>query len=209
MSSELANCDIQSITKYENGINELASTIDKIKYIYEQFANDAKALKLLEDEEKIVKNLTNVFGKELMLLVLQEFLPALEDEINSLLNRIVDYEVRFVVLENGDKMEINIKQGSIYREVKSLSGGQKAILRLCWIFAIARRSHNEFLFLDETINNLDADNISAVADMIEDFTKQNQMKFYSITHSAQIQNMSIRDQVINVKDCISYSLSTK
>lgn len=200
LETELSQIDIKSVEQYEKILSEISTTIDKIKYIYEQFQNDIQTVKKLEEEEKIVKDLINVFGKELMLLILQESLPFLEDSINEFLQRIVNYEVRFVIRENGEKMEINIKDQNSIREVKSLSGGQKAILRLAWIFAIARRSHNKFLFLDETINNLDADNISAVAEMIKDFVLQNDIKFYSITHSTQIQSMAIWDQVINVKE---------
>lgn len=199
---QLSSVDLNAVSWYEQSISELSDNITKIQYIYEQYINDVQQLKILQDEEKILKDLVGVFGKELMLLVLQEFLPALEDEINILLNRVVDYEVRFEISDNGDKLEINIKDWHIYRDVKSLSGWQRAILRLCWIFAIARRSRNEFLFLDETINNLDADKISQVAEMIQDFTEQNNIKFYSITHSTQIQNMSIRNQVINVKSIL-------
>ncbi len=202
VNSEITNINISNIISYEKIISNISTNIDKIRYIYTQYQDDIILVKKLEQEEKIVKDLVNIFGKELTLLILQEFLPSLESSINEFLSKIVDYEVRFTIREWGEKMEINIKNGWVFREVKSLSGGQKAILRLSWIFAIARRSHNKFLFLDETINNLDSDNISSVAEMIKDFVLQNDIKFYSITHSVQIQSMAIRDQVINVRDSL-------
>ena len=52
--------------------------------------------------------------------------------------------------------------------------------------------------MDETINNIDPDTIEKVADMLTDFIKQNDLKFYTVTHSTQIQHMNIRDKVIEI-----------
>jgi len=54
------------------------------------------------------------------------------------------------------------------------------------------------LFLDETINNLDQDTVGRVADMLEDFVQKHEVKFYTVTHSQQIQNMSIWDKVLEI-----------
>jgi hypothetical protein len=43
----------------------------------------------LKDDEKIYSDLYNIFSKELMLLVLTDFLPSLEDIINNLLAQVV------------------------------------------------------------------------------------------------------------------------
>ena len=66
------------------------------------------------------------------------------------------------------------------------------------MLAISSYINSPILFLDETINNLDADTVGKVADMLEDFVKQKEIKLYTITHSQQIQQMDIRDQTIEV-----------
>lgn len=66
------------------------------------------------------------------------------------------------------------------------------------MLAISSYINSPILFLDETINNLDADTIGKVADMLEDFVKQKDIKLYTITHSQQIQQMDIRDQTIEI-----------
>jgi len=66
------------------------------------------------------------------------------------------------------------------------------------MLAISSYINSPILFLDETINNLDADTIGKVADMLEDFVKQKEIKLYTITHSQQIQQMDIRDQTIEI-----------
>ena len=66
------------------------------------------------------------------------------------------------------------------------------------MLAISSYINSPILFLDETINNLDADTVGKVADMLEDFVKQKEIKLYTITHSQQIQEMDIRDQTIEI-----------
>jgi DNA repair exonuclease SbcCD ATPase subunit len=79
-----------------------------------------------------------------------------------------------------------------------LSGGQRVLLKLTWMLAISSYMNSPILFLDETINNLDQDTVWKVADMLENFTKQRNMKFYTVTHSQQIQEMHIWDETIEI-----------
>ena len=58
------------------------------------------------------------------------------------------------------------------------------------------------LFLDETINNIDHETISQVADMIQDYTKTTDISFYLITHSSQLQNMTIWDKSIHLENSV-------
>lgn len=66
------------------------------------------------------------------------------------------------------------------------------------MLAVTSYMRSSMLFLDETINNLDADTVSSVADMLHDFIKQHNISFYTVTHSQQIQQMGIRDSVITL-----------
>ncbi|HCB51061.1 TPA: hypothetical protein DEP21_00475 [Patescibacteria group bacterium] len=70
---------------------------------------------------------------------------------------------------------------------------------MVWMIAISSYINSPILFLDETINNLDIDTVSKVADMLEDFVKQKNMKLYTVTHNQQIQDMNIWDQTIEIK----------
>jgi ABC-type lipoprotein export system ATPase subunit len=54
------------------------------------------------------------------------------------------------------------------------------------------------LFIDETINNLDADTVAKVSDMLEDFVQSRSMKLYAVTHNQQIQDMKFWDKVIEI-----------
>lgn len=142
--------------------------------------------------------LHTIFGKELTLYVLKSYIPLLNEYINAFLAKVVSFQLNISVNEEGDELELTIEDEFGSREVKSLSGGQKTILRLCWILATSVVFRNSFLLLDETINNLDEAIISNVAELLTDYVKQYNLSFYTVTHSAQIQNMSIWDETIEI-----------
>jgi len=66
------------------------------------------------------------------------------------------------------------------------------------MLAISSMMRVKFLFLDETINNLDNDTVGRVSELIEDFVASNDIKFYVVTHSEQIQQMDIWDQIVEI-----------
>ena len=80
-----------------------------------------------------------------------------------------------------------------------MSGGQKAVLRLAWILAVSEVVKSKFLFLDETINNIDVHTIGRVAKMLKGFlAKADLKKFYVITHSPQIQQLDIWEKIVEL-----------
>ena len=144
--------------------------------------------------------LYSILSKEIVFLALDDYLPVLSDVINNYLSQCVDYTLKMQIDENGDKLELNVKviDSKWEREVKSLSGGQRTVLKLVWMLAVSSYLHTPLLFLDETINNLDVDTVWKVSEMINNFVKQRTMKFYTVTHNKEIQDMQIWDDVIEV-----------
>lgn len=67
------------------------------------------------------------------------------------------------------------------------------------MLSIVSYMHSPMLFLDETINNLDQETVGKVADMLADFVKQKSIKLYTVTHSQQIQDMDIWDDIIQIE----------
>jgi ABC-type lipoprotein export system ATPase subunit len=67
------------------------------------------------------------------------------------------------------------------------------------MLAISSYLQTPLLFLDETINNLDIDTVGKVSEMINNFVKQRTMKFYTVTHNPEIQEMDIWDSVIKLQ----------
>ena len=51
--------------------------------------------------------LYNIFAKELLLLVLQDSLPVLNDIINNYLTQVVDYQIKLELIKTAsDKLEL-------------------------------------------------------------------------------------------------------
>ncbi|MDR0860602.1 MAG: hypothetical protein LBO09_06615 [Candidatus Peribacteria bacterium] len=71
-------------------------------------------------------------------------------------------------------------------------------MKLVRMLAISSYLQTPLLFLDETINNLDTETVSKVSEMITNFVKQRTMKFYTVTHNTEIQEMGIWDQIVEI-----------
>lgn len=189
---------LQQIEKITITIKE---TQRDLQVLINEFKDIQIEVKWLQEEEKLLNELYNIFAKELLLMVLQDSLPVLNDIINNYLTQVVDYQIKFALEKtSSDKLELaaSIIDEKGEREIKSLSGGQMIILKLVRMLSISSYIHSPILFLDETINNLDAETVGKVADMLEDFVQARDMKLYTVTHSQQIQDMDIRDEVVEI-----------
>jgi hypothetical protein len=62
-------------------------------------------------------------SKELLLFILESYLPVLTEIINTYLAQVVDYEISIKLKENTDKLELETKvlDSKGEREIKSLS----------------------------------------------------------------------------------------
>ncbi|HRX63508.1 MAG TPA: SMC family ATPase [Candidatus Absconditabacterales bacterium] len=200
----LETFEIEKINKLENINKNMQENLHDIKNIIDEFKDSQLSIKKLKEDEKVVKDLYQIFSKELLLFVLEGYLPVLTDIINSFLAQVVEYNIDIKLLQKNEHLEMDVK---VYdekgeRDIKSLSGGQKVILKLVWMLAISSYMKSPILFLDETINNLDNDTVGKVAEMLSDFVKQRDLKLYTVTHSQQIQEMDIWDRIIHIEDFI-------
>lgn len=200
----LETFEIEKINKLENINKNMQENLHDIKNIIDEFKDSQLSIKKLKEDEKVVKDLYQIFSKELLLFVLEWYLPVLTDIINSFLAQVVEYNIDIKLLQKNEHLEMDVK---VYdekweRDIKSLSGGQKVILKLVWMLAISSYMKSPILFLDETINNLDNDTVGKVAEMLSDFVKQRDLKLYTVTHSQQIQEMDIWDRIIHIEDFI-------
>lgn len=198
---QLQMIPVQWLTQLEQYLKTLMQSIDQIQQVVSTYKENKLLIKQLQEEEQMAKELYAIFSKELMVVVLEDFLPVLQERINLYLAQMVDYEIRFAQIDGtDDKIELRITVHDHHgeREVKSLSGGQKAIIKIAWILAVSVYKRSKFLLLDETITSMDVFTVAHVADTLEDFIKSHQMKFYVVTHSPQIQEMAIWDKTVEV-----------
>lgn len=200
LRSETNTSELDKVEFILTTIAKAMKMLEAISELVSTHKNNLLMIKQLEEKETMLGQLFNIFSKEIMIYVLQQTLPLFSDVLNNLLAKVVDYTVSFETKNVSEKVELEIKihDSKWERLVKSLSGGQKTVLRLTWTLAICIFTRSNALFLDETVNNIDRDTIGKVADLIEDFTKTHDITFYIITHSEAIQDMEIWDKVISL-----------
>ncbi len=95
-----------------------------IQVLIEEFKEHQLETQKLQEQETILGNLYNIFSKELLLLVLQDHLPILNDIINSYLAQIVDYQINLQLNKSdAEKVELEAKiiDSKGERDTKSLS----------------------------------------------------------------------------------------
>ncbi len=195
--------NIEEIKTIEKTNNECINLVKDIRNLIIEYKSTQIEIKKMKEEELLLNDLYQILSKEILLIALRDNLPILTDIINTFLSQVVDYQINLDLNEEkADKLELEAKitDEKWTRDIKSLSGWQKVILKLVRMLAICSYMKTNILFLDETINNLDMDTIWKVSDMISDFVKQKEIKLYIITHSQHIQNMDIRDKIIEIEN---------
>ena len=197
---ERENANINSLQNHQKQIKQVMQYISLIEVLIDDNAINQNLTKQLQEDEKKLTRLYSILWKEIVLYALDWYLPVLSDIINWYLSQCVDYTIRMQIIENNEKLELEAKilDSKWEREVKSLSWWQRTILKLVWMLAISSYLRTPLLFLDETINNLDIDTVGKVSEMINNFVKQRTMKFYTVTHNKEIQDMQIWDDVIEL-----------
>ena len=198
----LDNFEIRKYEELDRVNKDMERSLHEIKVLIDDFKWNSLEIEKLKQDEIMVKNLHQIFSKELLLFVLEWYLPILTEIINALLAQVVDYTIDIKLKQKWENLEMDVK---IYdekweRDIKSLSGWQKVILKLVRMLAISNYIRSPMLFMDETINNLDQDTVGKVAEMLGNFVKQRNVKLYTVTHSQQIQEMDIWDEVIEIKN---------
>jgi len=188
------------LKKQQDLIKQCFQYLTLLEQLIEDSVNNKNLTNKLQEDEKKLSRLYSILWKDIVLFALDGYLPVLSDVINGYLSQCVDYSIKMQIVENWEKLELDVKilDWKWEREVKSLSWWQRTVLKLVWMLSISSYLNTPLLFLDETINNLDADTVWKVSEMIDNFVKQRTMKFYTVTHNKEIQDMQIWDDVIEV-----------
>ena len=191
--------------EYEKSLKDESKLIKlkELVWIYnnvlDEYNKNKIELQKVKRRYKILKDLSSIFGKELVIYVFSDYLKSLEDLINSFIWDVVSFRL-YIRLdeEKWDKLDIFVEDNLWQRPVSSLSWWQKTALRIGWILAISKLKGNKMLFLDETINNFDQEAVNLLAQTIKEFITENDMKFYMITHSEILQQMSNWDEILEL-----------
>lgn len=102
--------DTETTAKLEKHHLTMKQNHHDIDILISEFKDHQLERQKLEEQETILGNLYNIFSKELLLIVLQDHLPILNDIINSYLAQIVDYQIKLQLNKSdADKLELEAK----------------------------------------------------------------------------------------------------
>ena len=214
LNTQINDLDENWLKQKINIISQASSLFQKYEFFSNQRVEALKKIEDLQKQETMLNDLSKLFSKDILLIVLSEFLPVIENMLNQYLDRIVDYKIQlninwaslnsnvWVQVDSAEKLELDIQIHDSHwtRSVKSLSWGQKVILKIVWTLVIATHMRSNMIFMDETINNLDNEAIEKVSSLLRDFVDQNKIKFYVVTHNDIIKSMNIWDQIVHISN---------
>jgi len=120
---EKEKIDVTTTTNIEKNHLIMKQLYHDIDMLVNEFKEHQLERQKLEEQETILGNLYTIFSKELLLLVLQDHLPVLNDIVNSYLSQIVDYQISLQLKNDADKLELEAKiiDEKGMRDTKSLS----------------------------------------------------------------------------------------
>lgn len=123
IEQEKENIDSVTTKHLEENHIAMKQYYHDIDILINEFKQHQLERQKLEEQETILGNLYAIFSKELLLLVLQDHLPVVNDIVNNYLSQIVDYQISLQLSNDGEKVELEAKiiDEKGMRDTKSLS----------------------------------------------------------------------------------------
>ena len=109
LEQEKEKIDSNTTARLEKNHEAMKQYHHDIDLLVNEFKEHQLERQKLEEQETILGNLYTIFSKELLLLVLQDHLPVINDIVNSYLAQIVDYQISLQLKNDGDKVELEAK----------------------------------------------------------------------------------------------------
>lgn len=180
----------EEINKFEVMLAQMSAVNLKALEIYEQIETEFN--KLIEKKESLEKEKTEVLTlmNEIETKKKEHFTKTF-DKINENFQRIFESLFKkgkaYLQLDNPDNpfeegLSVKVKiTGNRYMDIKSLSGGEKALTALSFIFAIQEHQPASFYILDEIDAALDKQNSETLSKLIRNYADKAQ--YILISHN--------------------------
>lgn len=168
--SSLGLINLKAIDEFE----KLKTEFDEYKARYEKILEEKKAV--LGMMEKIEEKRKEVFYKSL---------NDVSREFNNIFVKMISGTAS-LQLENPQNIESGLMvkaspRGKTLLNLDSMSGGEKSLTAMAFLFALQKLKPSPFYVLDEIDAALDKENSKIVADLVKNLSKEHQ--FIVITHN--------------------------
>lgn len=168
---------------------------DGAKKEYDEISEKANKLK---DEKEEILNIIEEIDKKKRREFMKTF-SRISENFSRIFSKLTEKGIGVLELDNKDNpfeegsgVGIKIKLGKgKYLDTRGLSGGEKALTALAFIFAIQEYKPHHFYILDEVDSALDKRNSARLATLLKEYVKKAQ--YISISHN---------DAVINAADVL-------
>jgi chromosome segregation protein len=188
----------KEIAKFEKMKENIGSVNMRALEIYADVEKEynnllEKKKTLSEEKEDVVNMMTEIEGKkkELFMKTYEVIRAKFKKNFSSLMKKgeaDLELENEANIFEGGLNIRVRIT-GNKFLDLRSLSGGEKTMTALSFIFAIQEHEPASFYILDEVDAALDKHNSERLADLIGEYSKNAQ--YVVISHNdSMISNAS-------------------
>jgi len=204
------------IRELEKEISKIGSVNLRSLEVYEQLEVEHKDLvekvtKLKLEKEDVLNLISEIEGKKKGLFV--QTLVKIEKSFKEIFFNLSSKGESFLELEDEENpfnggLDITVKiANNKYMDIKSLSGGEKTMTALAFIFAIQEHEPASFYLLDEVDAALDKHNSQKLANLIAKYASKAQ--YIVISHNDSIITEAHQIYGVSMQDGISKILSLK
>ncbi|MFH1331767.1 MAG: chromosome segregation protein SMC [archaeon] len=200
------------IKKFESLLNSMGNVNLRALEIYDEVSKQyeeitAKVEKLRVEKEDVLKLMQEIDSKkqEIFMKTFREIHKNFKEIFASLSTKgeaHLEIETPENVFEGGVDIRVRIT-GNKFLDIRSLSGGEKTLAALAFIFAIQEYSPASFYLLDEVDAALDSRNSELLSKLIQKYSSKAQYIVVShndkvITEADQIYGVSMQEGVSKV-----------
>ena len=207
----------EEIAKFESMMKNLGNVNLRALEIYEQAQTEygtleVKSAKLKEEKQDVLKMIDEVESKKTSAFM--KTFSKINGNFESIFSQLTTKGTAHLILENPEKpleggVQVMVKIAhNKYLDIKSLSGGEKTLTALAFIFSIQDHNPAPFYLLDEVDAALDKRNSEKLSTLIKEYSKKAQ--YIVITHNDSL--ISNADKLYGVsmhKDGMSHVISLK
>jgi len=204
------------ISKFEKLKSEIGSVNMRALEIYEEVEKEFNGLlekkdKLAKEKDDVVTMMQEIEGKKKDLFM--NTFNVITDHFKESFSKISTKGDAYLELENPEnpfEAGVNIKvkiSSNKYMDIRSLSGGEKTMTALAFIFAIQEHEPASFYVLDEVDAALDKHNSEKFAKLIAKYAEKAQ--YLIISHNDAVTTAAEQIYGVAMQDGISKVLSLK
>ena len=182
---------LEIIRESEEKLNTLGEVNLRAPELFEEKKAQIEEIKIrverLKDERTAILTMIDEIDNKKKKIFMETF-HKVNDKFKDLFGYVFEGEGILILNKPSDPFEsglqIKIRKNNKDKYLDSMSGGEKSLLALIFIFAIQMTKPSPFYLLDEAEAALDKENSKKMAELIQKLSKETQ--FFVITHNDEV-----------------------